>query len=194
MWRAECGPFIAVAVVELLYLKYFVIKHVGNEHRLRKKGISIALGLLTLVVALSYSGYMVYNWRYVKDKNIVRNEADITGRLYSFNADEEHFYVLTDFYVTNNPISITKEKYNEIFKNSVYLGNWIIPSPAGLYYAGLNGVDNPMRALVEKDNVLLHVENEETVKSIAEHLSKVLGQEIIAENVETGIWRFEIRQ
>ena len=131
------------------------------------------------------------NWRYVKDKEIVAHEADITGRLYSFNNNADNFYVLTDFYVTNNPMRITKEKYSEIYKNSVYLGNWIIPSPAGLYFAQVHGIDNPMRALVEKENVLLHANDSDLVDSIARHLTKVLNREIDVEQIEDEIWRFQ---
>lgn len=71
--------------------------------------------------------------------------------------DMEGFYLAGLFYYgdcggAENLFSITGD-YAGFYHNIVMAGGWPIPSPIGLYYAHLNGIDNPIRALAEQDDV-----------------------------------------
>lgn len=137
-----------------------------------------------------YAGAMAYNFKYVKDERLVAGEADITGRLQEFLSHEENFYLLSDFYVTNNPMSITRGKYAGIYANSAYIGNWIYPSPISMYYAGEYGIENSIRALVLKDNVYLHATDENMAELVRFYLSKVLDAEVTYQVEGDGVYKY----
>ena len=137
---------------------------------------------------------MAYNYRYVKEGKLVNHEADITGLLYSLGEDEENFYFLTDFYVSNNPMSMTATKYRHIYKNSCYLGNWIIPSPHGMYYLRQKGMKNPMRSLVDYDNTYLIVIDDDKLNLIRTHLEEKYNSEIITTNCGESMWKLQLNK
>lgn len=137
--------------------------------------------------------YMTYQWRYVKDKHLVAHEADISGRLETFKENRDSFYLLTDFYVTNNPISITHSKWHNLYSNSCYLGNWITPSPTALYYAHENNIENPMTSLISDKTVLLYSDSDDTTQMITKHLEKILMHSITTTEVSENTWKFETK-
>ncbi len=184
MWRAEIGCWI---IVTFCMLSYIAFKY--NFHSERKITRMILIGLSAIILSC-YTFLMAYNYRYVKDGNIVNHEADITGLLDTLNADAGNFYFLTDFYVTNNPISITSSRYNHKYSNCCYMGNWVIPSPHGLYYLNQYGMTNPMRSLIEYDNTFLVTNSEAIVDHIKNHLSKVYNTEVTVTQTSDGIWKF----
>ena len=184
MWRVECGIYVGVMLLMLLYIK--IIKpfdSIAEKKHLKTVFLISAMAMLGI-----FSMFSMYNWRYVKNKNIVVHEADITGRLQRFREKPDNFYVLTDFYVTNNPMSITRTKYKGAYQNSSYVGNWTFPSPTLLYYASQRGYTNPMRALVN-DNVYLHATNFDLAEALKEHLAKVLDRKLDLEEVDTELWQ-----
>lgn len=191
MWRAELGAYVAIIIFMAAYYRLFMAAETISDASGSSHVAKLAL-ILGMVFLLMFSGFNVYTWRYVKDKHVVANEADITGRLYLFNDNPNYFYMLTDFYVTNNPMSITKDRYNDIYRNSAYLGNWIIPSPVGMYYARCRGYENPMRALIE-DNVYLHAIDSSIPERIRLHLSKTLGKEVQLVQDSDEIWSLYVR-
>ncbi|MBE5837181.1 hypothetical protein [Butyrivibrio sp.] len=186
MWRAECGTYVAVIVFSIVYIcisenEKSIIRYINGE---KAKKLLIIAGSIAVIVFIWNN---IYEWRYTKEKSIVAHEADITGRLYSFLSDKDNFYMLTDFYVTNNPVSITRAKYGSIFENSAYLGNWIFPSPDSLYYCTQRGIKNPMKALVD-DKVYLHCSNSEVAEMIRRHLCKCLSKNLELIQVDDELW------
>ena len=196
MWRVECGIFVGVTLLMLLetYMildskhKSFVLYEIGQ-----KKKLNIIFLTLAVMMIVIYSLTGIYNWRYEKDKHIVAHEADITGRLNSFRDDQDSFYILTDFFVTNNPMSITRAKYHGIYENSSYIGNWTFPSPSVQHYASLRGYRNPMRALVN-DNVYLHATNPDLAEMIKNHLVKVLDKQLELIELDNELWQIKISE
>ena len=191
MWRVECGIFVAVLLSALFYIRYSIELKIDEYLKIdpiHGKKISRVLALVTTSVILIFCCVInVYNWRYVKDKAIVAREADITGRLENFVASNENFYILTDFYVTNNPMSITRAKYENLYENSAYAGNWTFPSPAMMDSLQKRGYSNPMRALMDK-NVYLHATNPEIAEMIRKHLQKVLDKELSLSEINNELY------
>ena len=197
MWRAECGVFVAIIVFGALHLRNAIgakerEASISEKSIADKKWIAMACGIVAIILIGGYSIKMGYQWRYDKDKHIVANEADISGRLYSFLENEDNTYMLTDFYVTNNPEGLTRAKWSGIYKNSVYLGNWVIPSPTGLYYAKERGMDNPMTALVEADNAYLYCRDYNKASAIQSHLSKIFEKQVSVEQISDELWLYRI--
>ena len=190
MWRVECGIFVAVLLFAMIYIKYSVDCKIDGSLKMtiiHEKTISMLALIATAVILSICCAINVYNWRYVKDKCIVEREADITGRLENFVASEDNFYILTDFYVTNNPMSITKAKYENLYENSAYAGNWTFPSPVMMQSLQNRGYSNPMRALVDND-VYLHATNQKIAEMIRKHLQKVLNKELTLSEIDKELY------
>ncbi|WP_026523063.1 hypothetical protein [Butyrivibrio sp. VCB2001] len=183
MWRAEYGAFITLFILMILYFNCFFSYNCRfNKYldywklRINIKHIVAAMIVASTLVTLVYSGGMIYNWLYIKDRHVVNNEADITGRLYSFNQNDECIYAMTDLYISNNPMSITREKYHNTFRNVIYLCGWLAPTPTVMETVRASGIENPMRALVEEDNFYLYSTNEKMPEIIRTHLQKTLNK------------------
>ena len=189
MWRVEIGVFLSATFLSGFYLsntKPDIIRVPSKKTKILF--ISVAIFLFGV-----YSVFMTYQWRYVKDKHIVEHEADISGRLETFAENTDNFYILTDFYVTNNPISLTYEKWNNLYRNSCYLGNWIVPSPAAMHFAQDYDIDNPMTALISQRPVFLHCDSDDKLNMIKQHLKKISKHDIEVTELPDSIWKFEIR-
>lgn len=187
MWRAECGVYLAVVAFLMLYRMMFVaiedkeVEHIGV--------ITAVCALVTVIIVGSYSANMAYQWWFVKDRQLCTHYGDISGRLMECRDDKDSIYLLTEFYVTNNPLDITRAKWEGLYENSIYLGGWLIPSPIGLYYAREHGISNPMLELVNSDKAFLCSNNPSMVNMIEDHLSKVMGEQITFEMVGEGLWK-----
>ena len=187
MWRAELGVYISVLFLSCYYLSRSPkIITIASAKKIRTLSVSIALILMGI-----FTIFMTYQWRYVKDKHLVAHEADISGRLETFKENRDSFYLLTDFYVTNNPISITHSKWHDLYSNSCYLGNWIMPSPTALYYANKNNIENPMTSLLGDKTVLLYSDSDDTTEMITKHLEKITMHSITTTEVSENTWKFE---
>ena len=68
--------------------------------------------------------------------------------------------------------SAINASYAGRYENFMFLGGWEIPSPMGLHYARQNDIVNPYKALIERDDVLLAADHEETVRLIEEYLQE----------------------
>ena len=189
MWRVEIGVFLSAVFLSGFYLSKAQqdISHVPS-----KKTQTLFMCIAVILFGV-YSIFMTYQWRYVKDKHIVEHEADISGRLETFMENKDNFYILTDFYVTNNPISLTYAKWNNLYSNSCYLGNWIVPSPAAMHFAQEYDIDNPMTALISQKPVFLHCDSENKRDMIVQHLKKIANHDIEATEFPDNIWRFEVK-
>lgn len=190
MWRVECGIFIAVMLLTLMYIRETSEsspnKYLSVEDKTYKR-ISILVFAAAALVLSIFCVMGIYNWRYVKEKSIVAHEADITGRLNTFLESKDNYYILTDFYVTNNPMSITKSKYENLYDNSSYVGNWTFPSPVMMRSLQKKGYSNPMRVLLN-DNVYLYSENPEIVEMIRVHLQKVKNIELEVTETDSNLY------
>ena len=196
MWRVECGIFVAVMLLTLMYIRETSArspnKYSSVENKCFKR-ISL-LAFVTAALVLSVFCVMgIYNWRYVKEKSIVAHEADITGRLNTFLESKDNYYILTDFYVTNNPMSITKSKYKNLYDNSSYVGNWTFPSPVIMQSLQERGYNNPMRALLN-DNVYLYATNYEIVEMIEIHLQKDINSALTVSEVDDNLYELKIEE
>ncbi|MBR4639471.1 MAG: hypothetical protein IKO79_02795 [Butyrivibrio sp.] len=189
MWRVEIGVFLSAVFLSGFYLSMTQ----QDIIRVPSKKKQILFLCVAVILFGAYSVGMTYQWRYVKDKHIVEHEADISGRLETFVENPENFYILTDFYVTNNPASLTYSKWNNLFSNSCYAGNWVLPSPTALHSAREHGFDNPMTALISQKPVFLHCDSEDKRNMIITHLKKISKHDIEATEFPDNIWKFELR-
>ena len=189
MWRVEIGVFLSAVFLSGFYLSMTQ----QDIIRVPSKKTRALFICIAVILFGAYSVGMTYQWRYVKDKHIVEHEADISGRLETFVENPENFYILTDFYVTNNPASLTYAKWNNLFSNSCYAGNWVLPSPTALHSAREHGFDNPMTALISQKPVFLHCDSEDKRNMIITHLKKISKHDIEATEFPDNIWKLEVR-
>lgn len=196
MWRVECGIFVAVMLLTLMYIKETTESNPNKQLSLENKYLKRISFLVFVTTAIALSVFCVsgiYNWRYVKEKSIVAHEADITGRLNTFLESKDNYYILTDFYVTNNPMNITKSRYENLYDNSSYVGNWTFPSPVMMQSLQNRGYSNPMRALLN-DNVYLYATNYEIADMIRIHLQKVINSALDLSEVDDNLYKLRIEE
>lgn len=188
LWRVEVGCWMAGITCVLTLVLSDIKTSVLFGRRETNKMVIIG----TLIICVVFMTGMTHNFIRNKDRKIIADRGSITGLMERLNRDEEFFYCSANFFVTNNPMEISRTRYGDIFRNHCYLGTWIIPSPAGLYYAEKREIHNPMKALIDRRDVRLLCNNHDTTELIRRHLAQTYQVEIVAKEVEEGIWDFEV--
>lgn len=192
LWRAELGGWIACAICVIMYALFHreTLRHFGISVKPAAARKCSAAGML--LVALLFLLPLAHNFLIVKEREIIADKGNILGLYQKLNTDDTQFYVSANFFVTNNPMEITRKNYGEIYKNTCLLGTWVMPSPTGLYYAKEHGITNPMKSLIDRDDVRLLCESEEMTGLIKEHLEHSYKVRLETREIALGIWEFTV--
>lgn len=89
------------------------------------------------------------------------------------------------------------KKYDGLYHNFIFLGGWTTRPPVGTYYAKQAGIDNPVSALLEREDVYF-AGKEDIATIILEYLEDTRQEEIIMEQAESvggrQIWKYRVKE
>ena len=188
-WHAECGIWLAAIMFALFFIMTF-----------REKDILPKLFYIIIpVVASAYIlGTNVYSFTHEKQGKVVQ-DPDGTYYLFDELRNRDNLYVvgMMEAYLglcgAENIFSINKADYKDYFYNTFNVGGWQTPSPLSAYYPRLNGINSPIKALPDRED-LYYVDDGEDMGYMLVYLQEKYGPEIQVDWVEdicdTSVWKF----
>ncbi|MBR1641510.1 MAG: hypothetical protein IJ683_04205 [Butyrivibrio sp.] len=147
LWRAEVGTVLA-AVLTLAYLVALTMEDARKEQKQVRKAY-YAFAAAIIIAFIFTKTLLIDNSRYTNGDNKYEEFQELT------KADA--FFVVQDFSQygmllgAQNIFDISSGKYKNYYSNLVELGG-VAQSPAGMYFAGQNGITNPVEALIDADS------------------------------------------
>ena len=145
--------------------------------------------LLSLLFLAVYSAKQVSNLYTRKGGVPFPDSGSLDHVFTAMRGDAAHHYVGFENYINDDPWQITKARYEGIYENFCFLGDWFVPSPLSLYYFRSHGLLNPVRALVTEENVLFYG-NEGYAQVITDYLRAVFPERPLRmENAGDHLWR-----
>ncbi|MBR4831394.1 MAG: hypothetical protein IKZ97_02055, partial [Butyrivibrio sp.] len=200
LWRVEIGIWLSAFILSIALIigtrAYKDIVVYGLYKKTRKPAV-----ICVTVLALAICAFNVYGkYRYFtdqKDSQIVREPDSFYEKIQCIR-EREGFYV-TDVDTVYGGLDGAKNifdidrKYLDLYDNICQIGGWIMPSPIGLYHAYVNDIDNPMRALVERDDVF-YIGNGERAGYLYVFLNEKygpgIGMDMVDEVCGAPVWKF----
>lgn len=200
MWRVECGIWLSA-----FFFTLFVIATCTSYKELKlysfydkfKRCFFVAFLAASIAFCIIYiRGQYVY-FRDEKGGKITQG-TDLTYDKVKAITEREGFYIVDvdttygDMNGAKNIFDIDR-KYLDYYENFCQIGGWVQPSPIGLYHARLNDIDNPMRALVDREDVF-YIGGGERAGYVYVFLNEKYGPGINMEMVDevcgAPVWRF----
>ena len=184
--RALTGCWLAAVFVPFVFAQE---EMTAREEVFRR--ISRAACLLSVLFLVVYSAKQVSNLYTRKGGVLVPDSGSLDHVFTAMREDDAHRYVGFENYINDDPWQITKARYEGIYENFCFLGDWFVPSPLSLYYFRRHGLENPVRALVTEENVLFYG-NEAYAQIVTDYLQAVFpGRTFRKEPAGENLWRID---
>lgn len=186
LWRVEVSIWIVVISVTLMLLKREL--HSLNRDSITRK-FSIAC---SVVFVLGMLFYMDAEWR-SKDRYVTYNQNSSIEFIQSTRKDAG-YYVGLELDPVPNVYKISKTNYQGYFSHYGVIGSWmcIMPNVKDAFVKA--GISNPVRALIERDDVF-YVGSEEDATRVCNYLQYVNHAtyylEQIDEKYEKAVWKIK---
>ncbi|RKM57064.1 hypothetical protein D6853_03335 [Butyrivibrio sp. X503] len=200
MWRVESGIWLSAILFTVLFIigtRAYKDSALYKLYDRFRKGFAIA-ALAVSVIAVAVFGCGQFSY-FINEKNgHIAEEPDPTYEKVKAITEREGFYIVDvdttygDLCGARNIFDIDR-KYLDYYENFCQIGGWIQPSPIGLYHANLNDIDNPIKSLIERDDVF-YVGGGERAGYLYVFLNEKYGPGINMEMVDevcgAPVWRY----
>ena len=200
MWRVESGIWlsailftVAVIIGTKAYKDTILYKLYG---RFKKGFMIVAVSMAVIACAVFVCGQFSY-FKNEKNGNIAE-APDGTYEKVKAITERDGFYIV-DVDTTYGGLCGAKNifdidrKYFDYYENFCQIGGWIQPAPIGLYHAYMHEIDNPIKSLVDRDDVF-YIGGGERAGYLYVFLNEKYGPGINMEMVDevcgAPVWRF----
>ena len=200
MWRVESGVWLSAILTTVTFIICTGAYKDNALYRLyekRRKGFSIAAAIVAVLSCIVFVCGQ-YSFFITEKNGQVVYEPDLTYEKVKAITERDGFYIV-DVDTTYGELCGAKNifdmdrKYLDYYANFCQIGGWIQPSPIGLYHANVNEIDNPMKALVDRDDVF-YIGGGERAGYVYIFLNEKYGPGINMEMVDevcgAPIWRY----
>ena len=200
MWRVESGVWLSAILTTVTFIICTGAYKDNALYRLyekRRKGFSIAAAIIAVLSCIIFVCGQ-YSFFITEKNGHVVYEPDLTYEKVKAITERDGFYIV-DVDTTYGELCGAKNifdmdrKYLDYYANFCQIGGWIQPSPIGLYHANVNEIDNPMKALVDRDDVF-YIGGGERAGYVYVFLNEKYGPGINMEMVDevcgAPVWRY----
>ena len=200
LWRVEVGIWLSALVFSvILILGTGVYKgnvFYGLYNKIRKP--FAVLAVTSIIVSVAIFGYFKFDYFMNEKGGHIVAEPDFTYDKVKAITEKDGFYIVdvdTVYGELNGAKNIfdINRSYLDYYENFCQIGGWIMPSPIGLYHAYVNDIDNPMRALVEREDVF-YIGNGERAGYLYVFLNEKygpgIGMDMVDEVCGAPVWKF----
>ena len=200
MWRVESGVWLSAILTTVTFIICTGAYKDNALYRLyekRRKGFSIAAAIVAVLSCIVFVCGQ-YSFFITEKNGQVVYEPDLTYEKVKAITERDGFYIV-DVDTTYGELCGAKNifdmdrKYLDYYANFCQIGGWIQPSPIGLYHANVNEIDNPMKALVDRDDVF-YIGGGERAGYVYVFLNEKYGPGINMEMVDevcgAPVWRY----